>query len=189
MLRSRIALPVLLYFYQGELTQEDADVVVSAFPKADVHFRKVYDINDTRDLVEKCAHAAGTIPLIYFVRNAEGVLTDGVLADPLDRPNSHKPTASVEVDTVVQKTAVEVSTGHVQPTDANINALLLKDEIETAEAVVKAPEVKSDDVVADTQSTAVPVATAEAEALTAAPVAVAPTPVAPVAVAPKTTKK
>lgn len=148
MINSRAPLAVLLYFYQGDLTQEDADAVLEAFKDKDVQFRKVHDVNDTRDMLEKCAHAAGTIPLIYFIRTAEGVLTKGVLADPLGRPNASKSVAVSEEDAPVQKSTVVVGTGQPQPTDANIAAKLLKEEVEqatqkTAEPLLGEAEVKA----------------------------------------------
>ena len=150
---SRKILPTLLYFYQGELTQADADKVVEAFSDKQVHFRKVVDINDTRDLVERCAYAAGAVPMIYFIRKAPEVLTDGILADPLNRPNAAKATTKKTSDTEeTNARRVRLTTNQVQPTDANVNANLLKEEIEQREQKAADPDIKSEDVEVDEQA-------------------------------------
>lgn len=146
---TRKKLPILLYFYQVSLTQAEADKVVDAFSDKDVHFRKVADINDTRDMTERCAYAAGTVPLIYFVRKSPEVLTDGVLADPLKRPNAAKPTTSGNDTEAKAGGKVSVTTGHAQPTDAVISAKLLQDELGQKEQAVADPDIKSADVKVD----------------------------------------
>lgn len=146
---SRKVLPVLLYFYQGNLTQSDADKVVDTFADKDVHFRKVADINDTRDLTERCAYASGTVPLIYFVRKSPEVLTDGVLPDPLGRTNAAKATASGKDGEADVSRKVSLSTGHVQPSDAVIAAKLLKDELGQREQKAGDPEIEAKDVKVD----------------------------------------
>jgi len=150
----RLAPAILLYFYQGELTQDDANKVVDAFPGKNVQFRKVIDINDTRDLVEHCAFAAGTVPLVYFVRKASGVLTEGVLADPLNRPGATKPTTDGDVKQDVYKSNVDVKTTPVAPSDAEVNAQLLKDEVEQITAKAAEPDISADDVKVDPVATA-----------------------------------
>lgn len=157
---SRKVLPVLLYFYQGNLTQADADKVVETFNDKDVHFRKVADINDTRDLTERCAYASGTVPLIYFVRKSADVLTDGVLADPLGRPNAAKPTADGKDTDGTPTRKVSLTTGHVQPSDAVIAAKLLKDELGQREQQVGDPDIEAKDVKVDVVAAG---ATTEAE--------------------------
>lgn len=120
MITSRKPLPTLLYFYQGDLTQENVDFLLDEFADKDVSFRKVNNINDTSDMLEKCAYAAGTVPLIYFTRKATGVLTDGLLADPLERPSSHKPAAAPEAVERVPATTKVVTGEHITPVDANV---------------------------------------------------------------------
>lgn len=153
MLNSRLAIPVVLYFYQGEITQSDVDTVLDSFKGKDVHFRKVTDINDTRDIVERCTYVAGTVPLIYFVRKAPDVMTGGVLADPLGREGSTKATTKKAEGVTVSDEKVTLTTGHVQPTDANIAAELLKEEIEQITAKTEDPDIESGDVKVDENAT------------------------------------
>lgn len=153
MLNSRVALPVVLYFYQGEITQADVDTVLDSFKGKDVHFRKVTDINDTRDIVERCTYVSGTVPLIYFVRKAPDVMTGGVLADPLGRTGATAATTKKSDGVTVSDEKVTLTTGHVQPTDANIAAELLKEEIEQTTAKTEEPEIKADDVKVDENAT------------------------------------
>lgn len=152
MATSRKMLPVLLYFYQGEITQEDADKVVEHFSDKMVQFRKVVDINDTRDTTESCAYAAGTVPNIYLVRKSSDVLTDGILPDPLNQPNAAKTTTDSEDETINVNNSVRLVTGAVQPTDANIAAKLLKEEVAQATAKKEDPEIKVEDVKIDEQA-------------------------------------
>lgn len=178
--KSRLAAEILLYFYQGDLTQEDADTVVDAFKGKSVHFRKVHDINDTRDLTERCVYAAGTVPLIYFVRKSADVLTGGVLSDPLNRPNASAATSDGKGAEALQVGAVVVNTGHMQPTDANIAASLLKEEIEQIEQKTEEPDIKATDVKVDAT---VPSPSSVTGQVTTPVAPVAPAkPVAPVAV-------
>lgn len=153
MLNSRVALPVVLYFYQGEITQSDVDTVLDSFKEKDVHFRKVTDINDTRDIVERCTYVAGTVPLIYFVRKAPDVMTGGVLADPLGRTGATAATTKKADGVTVSEGKVTLTTGHVQPTDANIAAELLKEEIEQTTAKTEEPDIDADDVKVDENAT------------------------------------
>lgn len=153
MLKARLAIPVLLYFYQEDITQDDVNKVLEHFKDKDVQFRKVHDINDTRDIVERCEYASGTVPLIYFVRKAEGVLTKGVLTDPLKQPNAAKSTSKDEGLEAVEKGDVTLQSGHIQPSDANVAAKLLKEEIEAVTAEKSAPEIKASDVTVDEHST------------------------------------
>lgn len=179
MLNSRVALPVVLYFYQGEITQADVDTVLDSFKEKDVHFRKVTDINDTRDIVERCTYVSGTVPLIYFVRKAPDVMTGGVLADPLGRTGATSATTKKADGVTVSDEKVTLTTGHVQPTDANIAAELLKEEIEQITAKTEEPEIKSDDVKVDENATnaassvtgQLPAETAQKVAAAAAPAA------------------
>lgn len=122
MITSRKPLPTLLYFYQGDLSQEDVDTLLEVFDDKEVSFRKVNNINDTSDMLEKCAYAAGTVPLIYFTRTATGVLTAGLLADPLERPSAHKPAAAPEAVESVPATTKVVTGKHATPVDANVAA-------------------------------------------------------------------
>lgn len=147
----RKVLPTLLYFYQGDITQAEVDTVQEAFSKYDTNFRKVTDINDTRDALERCAYASGAVPLIYFVRTSSGVLTGGILSDPLNRPNAAaaKKVSAVVDDEDTSKSSI--STGHAQPTDANIAAKLLKEEIEQTPKELIVPKIKAADVKEDEQ--------------------------------------
>lgn len=204
MITSRLALPVLLYFYQGDLTQDDADKVLDAFKDKDVHFRKVTDINDTRDIVERCTYVSGTVPLIYFVRKAADVMTGGVLADPLGRTGATSATTKKSDGIEDTGGKVTITTGHVQPTDAAIAADLLKEEIEQVETKTAEPDIKADDVKVDENATtaassvtgqlpaetAQKAAAAQAAAAQAAPAAAPAAPAAPKpATAPKAPTK
>lgn len=182
-------LPVLLYFYQGELSQSDAEKVVEHFDDKDVRFRRVIDVNDTRDIIEKCAYASGTVPIIYSLRKAPEVLTDGILSDPLGQGNSAKPTSKGKDDEAGKDVAVDVTTTHVQPSDANIAVKLAREEIATVTAKAPEVDVKVEDVKEDPKGSPASSVTGQTPvAPVASPVAPVASPVAPV-VAPTTSPK
>jgi len=56
--------PVLLFFYSRDLTQEQAVAITEAFKDYDVYFRKV--VNNSRDLIEAFDAVAGDVPATYI---------------------------------------------------------------------------------------------------------------------------
>lgn len=151
--------PIALYFYEGNITQDEIVEILSKFNDYNVKLRKVHDRNNLQDMLERCDYVSGAVPLIYSARKAEGVMTKGVLEDPLGRKNSMKAVKQemreVANDVIAEMSAAfkagNLSDGqHVAPVDAAI----AEDKADTAAESV----TTTTDEVASKDKKAVPVA-------------------------------
>ena len=117
-------------------------------------------------------------------------MTGGVLADPLGRTGATTATTKKADGVTVSDEKVTLTTGHVQPTDANIAAELLKEEIEQTTAKTEEPDIKADDVKVDENATnAASSVTGQLPAETAQKAAAAAPAAAPAAPKPATAPK